>query len=128
MELDGKGQNSSHVQALPHPAHTYAMRAACLIVVALVSAAGTRPGTIPLNAGSKYFDEVERILTNNWNANVIALAERGWAAVHTAGPADPSFLEGVYKAARIFHVLGRDLMVESLYAEAMTACEALLMK
>jgi tetratricopeptide (TPR) repeat protein len=99
------------------------MRAACLIFVALLSAAGTHAGTTPRNAGSKYFDEADRILTNNSNANITALAEQGWAAVRTAGPVDPSFLEGVYTAARIFGVLGRELRVESVYAEAMTACE-----
>ena len=99
------------------------MRAACLIFVALLSAAGTYAGTTHRNAGSKYFDEADRILTNNSNANITALAEKGWAAVRTAGPADPSFLEGVYTAARIFGVLGRELRVESAYAEAMTACE-----
>jgi tetratricopeptide (TPR) repeat protein len=99
------------------------MRAACLIFVALFSAAGTNAGTTPRNAGSKYFDEADRILTNNRNANVTALAETGWAAVSTAGPADPGFLDGVYTAARLFRVLGRDLKVESVYAEAMTACE-----
>lgn len=99
------------------------MRTTCLIFVALLSAAGTHAGTTPRNAGSKYFDEADRILTNNSNANVTALAEKGWAAVRTAGPADPSFLEGVYTAARIFGVLGRELRVESVYAEAMTACE-----
>jgi tetratricopeptide (TPR) repeat protein len=99
------------------------MQAACLIFMALFSAAGTNAGTIPRNAGSKYFDEADRILTNNWNANVTALAEAGWAAVRTAGPADPGFLDGVYTAARLFRVLGRDLKVESVYAQAMTACE-----
>lgn len=99
------------------------MRAVWLIFVALLSAFGTHAGTTPRNAGSKYFDEADQILTNNGNANVIALAEKGWAAVRTAGPADPSFLGGVYTAARIFRVLGRDLRVESVYAEAMAACE-----
>jgi len=99
------------------------MRAACLIFVALLSAVGTYAGTTHRNAGSKYFDEADRILTNNSNANITALAEKGWAAVRTAGPADPSFLEGVYTAARIFGVLGRELRVESVYAEAMTTCE-----
>ena len=99
------------------------MRAACLIFVALFSAAGTNAGTTPRNAGSKYFNEADRILTNNWNANVTVLAEEGWAAVRTVGPADPGFLDGVYTAARLFRVLGRDLKVESVYAQAMTACE-----
>ena len=99
------------------------MRAACLILVALLSSAGTHARTTPLNAGSKYFDEADRILTSNWNADVIALGEKGWAAVLGAGPADPGFLEGVYTAARIFHVLGRELRVESVYAEAMAACK-----
>jgi tetratricopeptide (TPR) repeat protein len=98
------------------------VRPACLFLLTLLSVTGTR-GITDHNAGSKYFDEADRILTNNQNANVMALAEQGWAAVRTAGPSDSGFLEGVYTAARLFHILGRELRVESVYAEAMAVCE-----
>jgi tetratricopeptide (TPR) repeat protein len=77
----------------------------------------------PRNAGSNYFDEADRILAHNWKADVTGLAERGWAAVRAAGPSHPGFLDGVYTAARIFRVLGQHLRVESVYAEAIKACE-----
>jgi tetratricopeptide (TPR) repeat protein len=75
------------------------------------------------NAGSNYFDEADRILANNWNADVTSLAERGWAAVRAAGPSHPGFLDGVSTAARIFRVLGHHLRVESVYAESIRASE-----
>jgi tetratricopeptide (TPR) repeat protein len=77
----------------------------------------------PRNAGSNYFDEADRILADNWNADVTGLAERGWAAVRAAGPSHPGFLDGVYTAARIFRVLGHHLRVASVYAEAIKASE-----
>src|SRR5712692_2189424 len=106
-----------------HPGHTSAMRAACNLVLMTLFAIAGAHGDTPRNAGSKYFDEADRILAHNWNNDVTGLAEKGWTAVRAAGPADPGFLDGVYTAARIFHVLGHDLRVESLYAEAMAVCE-----
>ena len=93
-----------------------------MVLLVLFAVAGAHADA-PRNAGSNYFDEADRILANNWNADVTSLAERGWAAVRAAGPSHPGFLDGVYTAARIFRVLGHHLRVESVYAEAIKVCE-----
>jgi hypothetical protein len=72
-----------------------------MVLLVLFAVAGAHADA-PRNAGSNYFDEADRILANNWNADVTSLAERGWAAVRAAGPSHPGFLDGVYTAARIF--------------------------
>lgn len=95
-----------------------------LVLVALLSATGAHAVTTPEDSGSRYFDEADRLLANNVNADVTTLAEKGWSAVRATGPLNPNFLEGVHTATRLFRVLGRDLRVESIYAEAMAACES----
>jgi tetratricopeptide (TPR) repeat protein len=92
-----------------------------MVLLVLFAVAGAHDA--PRNAGSNYFDEADRILANNRNADVTSLAERGWAAVRAAGPSHPGFLDGVYTAARILRVLGHHLRVESVYAEATKASE-----
>jgi tetratricopeptide (TPR) repeat protein len=99
------------------------MRTVLSIVLLVLFAVAGAHADAPRNAGSNYFDEADRILANNWNADVTSLAERGWAAVRAAGPSHPGFLDGVYTAARIFRVLGHHLRVESVYAEAIKASE-----
>lgn len=74
------------------------------------------------SAGSRYFEEADRSLISGVAANAVGLAEKGWAAVKAAGPADPGFLEGVSNAFRIFAVLGRDLRAEAVYTEAEGLC------
>jgi tetratricopeptide (TPR) repeat protein len=106
-----------------HPGHTDAMRAVLSMVLSVLFAVAGALAGAPRNAGSIYFDEADRILANNWNADVTGLAERGWAVVRAAGPSHPGFLDGVYTAARIFRVLGYQLRVESIYAEAIKASE-----
>lgn len=93
------------------------------VVLALLSAAGAHAVTTPQDSGSRYFGEADRILADNRTADVTTLAEKGWSAVRTTGPINPNFLTGVYTATRLFRVLGRDLRVDSIYAEAMAACE-----
>jgi hypothetical protein len=75
------------------------------------------------NAGSEYFVEADKILSSNANASAIGLAEKGWTAVRSAGPLGPGFLDGVYTAARLFHVLGWDLRAGSVYTESILACD-----
>src|SRR5258708_9787810 len=104
-------------------AHTSAMRAARNLVLLLLFAFAEAYGDTPRNAGSKYFDEADRILAGKWIADVSGLAERGWAAVQAAGPRYPRFLGGVYTTARIFRVLRQDRRVESVYSEANAKCE-----
>jgi tetratricopeptide (TPR) repeat protein len=99
------------------------MRAVLSMVSLVLFAVAGAHADAPRNAGSNYFDEADRILANNRNADVTSLAERGWAAVRAAGPSHPGFLDGVYTAARIFRVLGHHLRVKSVYAEAIKASE-----
>ena len=91
------------------------MRAVLSMVLLVLLAVAGAHADAPRNAGSNYFDEADRILTGNWNADVTGLAERGWAAERAAGPFHPGFLDGVFTAARIFRVLGRHLRVQSVY-------------
>jgi len=93
------------------------------MVLLVLFAVAVARADAPRNAGSNHFDEADRILANNWNADVTSLAERGWAAVRAAGPSHPGFLDGVYTAARIFRVLGHHRRVESVYTEATKASE-----
>jgi tetratricopeptide (TPR) repeat protein len=93
-----------------------------MVLLVLFAVAGVHADA-PRNAGSNYFDEADRILANDSNADVTSLAERGWAAVRAAGPSHPGFLDGVYTADRIFRALGRHLRAESVYAEAIKASE-----
>jgi hypothetical protein len=75
------------------------------------------------NAGSEYFVEADKILSSNANASAIGLVEKGWTAVRSAGPPGPGFLDGVYTAARLFHVHGWDLRAESVYTDSINACD-----
>lgn len=77
-----------------------------------------------LNAGSASFRQADITLRNNPTADARALIEEGWRAVKVAGPRDPGFLDGVPTAARLFHALNLDRRVESLYDEAVLACES----
>jgi tetratricopeptide (TPR) repeat protein len=99
------------------------MRAVLSVVLLVLFVVAVAHADAPRNAGSNYFDEADRILADNWNADVTGLAERGWAAVRAAGPSHPGFLDGVYAATRIFRVLGQHLRLESVYAEAIKASE-----
>ena len=75
------------------------------------------------NAGSEYFLEADKILSSNANSSAIGLVEKGWTAVRSAGPLGPGFLDGVYSAARLYHVHGWDLRAESVYANSILACD-----
>jgi tetratricopeptide (TPR) repeat protein len=99
------------------------MRAVLSMVLLVLFAVAVAHADAPRNAGSNYFDEADRILANNWNADVTGLAEGGWAAVRAAGSSHPGFLDGVYAAARLFRLLGHRLRAESVYAEAIKASE-----
>lgn len=75
------------------------------------------------NAGSASFRQANIALRNNPTADARGLIEEGWRAVKVAGPRDPGFLDGVSTAARLFHALNLDRRVESLYDEAVLACD-----
>lgn len=93
-----------------------------LLVMMLVPAlAQTQAGS--RNAGSEYFLEADKILSSNANSSAIGLVEKGWTAVRSAGPLGPGFLDGVYAAARLYHVHGWDLRAESVYANSILACD-----
>jgi hypothetical protein len=102
--------------------HCSARVGARLLIMMLVPAlAHTQAGF--RNAGSEYFVEADKVLSSNANSSAIGLVEKGWTAVRSAGPLDPGFLDGVYTAARLFHVHGWDLRAESVYAESILACD-----
>ncbi|HXB70822.1 MAG TPA: tetratricopeptide repeat protein [Candidatus Acidoferrales bacterium] len=93
------------------------------ILAGIVLLAASFAATEARSAGSKYFDDADRGLINGLAADAAVSAEKGWAAVRAAGPADPGFLEGVHTASRIYAVLGRDLRAEAVYAEAAALCD-----
>src|ERR1700722_2915272 len=74
------------------------------------------------NAGSKYFDDADRALTGGLVSDAPAAAEKGWAAVRTAGPTGPGFLDGIYTASRIFGIIGAELRSDAVYTEGETLC------
>ena len=81
---------------------------------------------IPTASGSPrglaLLEDADRSLRDGSAAKAGGLAEQGWAAVRTAGPADPDFLRGVETASRILAALGQELRAEAIYNEAEAAC------
>jgi hypothetical protein len=102
------------------------VHAGLLVMILVPALAHTQAGS--RNAGSGYFAEADKILTSTANSSAIGLVEKGWTAVRTAGPLGPGFLDGVYTAARLFHVHGWDGRAESVYAESILACDAVALQ
>src|SRR5580704_6991019 len=90
------------------------------MLVALALSVATAAATRVNSAGSKYFDEADRALRDGQTSDSAASVEKGWAAVLTAGPIAPGFLEGVDDASRIFSALGLGLRAEGVYTQAET--------
>lgn len=97
------------------------VRAGLLVMILVPALARTQSGSH--NSGSEYFAEADKILSSNANSSTIGLIEKGWTAVRSEGSLRPGFLDGVYTAARLFHVQGWDLRAESIYTESILACD-----